>query len=91
MSEHHESRIADAKLRVTTAKQRLGVAAVATFVGLLGLAWASHPGKATTSGTQDTSSTTTSTSQSDDFGGLDAFGGIASGSGSTPQVQSSVS
>jgi hypothetical protein len=54
MSEQPGSRIADAKLRVTTAKHRLGVAAVATFVGLLGLAWASHPGKATTSGTQDT-------------------------------------
>lgn len=93
MTEGPESRIADARSRAWTAKQRLGVGAVAGFVALLGLAWASHPGKATSpAGSGDSSTADQSFSQSDDdFGGSESFGGIAPSGGGAPQVRSSVS
>ena len=93
MTERPESRIADARSRAWTAKQRLGVGAVVGFVALLGLAWASHPGKATVpAGSGDSSTAGQSFSQSDDdFGGLDSFGGIAPSGAAAPQVQSGVS
>ena len=79
------------------AKQKLGMAAAASFVALAGLAWASHPGATASvssggSTSADQSSTDDSTFQeNDDFGGLDSFGSIAPSGGATPQVQTHVS
>jgi hypothetical protein len=99
MSEQGHSRIAEARRRAAGAKQRLGVAAVATFVAAFGLAWASHPGSSSSSAAL---STTTADDESplesegsfesdDDFGGFDSFGSIAPSGGSAPQVQTHVS
>lgn len=93
MSEQGHSRIAVARRRAARAKQRLGVAAAATFLAAFGLAWASHPGAASSSaGATDTATNDESSSQTDDeFGGFDSLGSVAPSGGATPQVQSHVS
>jgi hypothetical protein len=93
MSEQGHSRIADARRRASSAKQRLGIAAAATFVAAFGLAWASHPGStSSSSAATDTATNDESFSQTDDeFGGLESFGSVAPSGGATPQVQTHVS
>jgi len=95
MGEQGESRIAEARRRAYDAKQRLALGAVAAFVAVAGLAWASHPGsKATAS---DASSVDQDgwlvepQDDGDDFGGFDSFGGLAPSGGAAPQAQSHVS
>jgi hypothetical protein len=95
MTERGSSRIAAARQRVLAAKQRLAIAATAGFVALVGLAWASHPGKS--SGSVATSSDAsvdrgvTFFEEDGDFGGFDSFDGIAPSNGPTPQIQTGVS
>ena len=93
MSEQGHSRIADARRRASGAKQRLGVAAAATFVAAFGLAWTSHPGASSSSAAvTDTAANDDSFLQTDDeFGGFDSFGSVAPSAGATPQVQTHVS
>jgi hypothetical protein len=97
MREQQPSRIAEAKSRALAAKQKLGMAAAASFVAVAGLAWASHPGSTSSassagSTSADPSSTDDSTfEQDDDFGGFDSFGSMAPSGGATPQAQTHVS
>jgi hypothetical protein len=99
MQEQQPSRIAGAKRRALAAKQKLGLAAAATFVAVAGLAWASHPGSTSsassagsTSADQSSTSTDDSTSEeSDDFGGFDSSSSIAPSGGAAPQGQTHVS
>ncbi len=97
MSEQQASRIGEAKRRALDAKQKLGVAAAAAFVAILGLAWASHPGSSSGSSAgaaADQSSSDQNDSflaEDDDFGGFDSFGSIAPSGGAAPQAQTHVS
>ncbi len=93
MSEQGRSRIADARRRVSGAKQRLGIAAAATFVAAFGLAWASHPGASSSSTSVSGSAADDDAffESDDDFGGFDSFGSIAPSTGAAPQVQTHVS
>ena len=97
MSEQQPSRIEEARQRALDAKQKLGVAAAAAFVAILGLAWASHPGSSSGSpsgAAADQSSFEENGSfleQDDDFGGFDSFGSIAPSGSDTPQAQTHVS
>jgi hypothetical protein len=97
MQEQQPSRIAEAKRRALAAKQKLGLAAAATFVAVAGLAWASHPGSTSSassaaSTSADQSSTANSTlEEDDDFGGFDSSSSIAPSGGATPQAQTHVS
>ena len=93
MGEQGHSRIADARRRASGAKQRLGVAAAATFVAAFGLAWASHPGaSASSAAVTDTAANDDSFFEADDeFGAFDSFGSLAQSGGATPQVQTHVS
>jgi hypothetical protein len=90
------SRIADAKARALSAKQKLVAVAAASFVALVGLAWASHPGSSSSSSSAslDQGSGDQAGSfgeESDDFGGFDSFDSIAPSGGSQPQAQTHVS
>jgi len=90
------SRIGEAKARALGAKQKLVATAVAAFVAVFGLAWASHPGSNSSSGATslDQSPFDEGDSvgeESDDFRGFDSFGSIAPSGGSQPQAQTHVS
>lgn len=100
MSEQGESRIAEARRRASDAKQKLGIAAAAGFVAVLGLAYASHPGESTSSTAPATGTTVDQgrLTQSDDFEQDDDFdfgsgssGSIAPSTGAAPQAQTHVS
>lgn len=93
------SRIEEAKQRALDAKQKLGVSAAAAFVGIVGLAWSSHPGSSsassagTTATSQNTFDESDSFSEDDDesFGDFNSFDSIAPSGGFVPQVQTHVS
>jgi len=93
------SRIEDAKQRALDAKQKIGIAAAAAFVGIFGLAWASHSGSpsASSAGASATNQSTfdeggsPSAQDDNDFGGFNSFGSIAPSGGAAPQAQTHVS
>ena len=98
MTEQGSSRIAAARQRAFAAKQRLAIVATASFVAVAALAWASHPGKSSSSSTLSSDATVDQSgtyfdeeSDDDDFGGFDAFSAIAPSNGVAPQVQTGVS
>jgi hypothetical protein len=91
MSERSGSRIEEARSRASAAKRRIGVVAAAGFVALVGLAYASHPGTASSSGAVSAGRSDDSLAESQgqfDFG---YYGSSAPASGAAPQVQTSVS
>lgn len=92
------SRIEEAKQRALDAKQKLGVAAAAAFVGIVGLAWASHPGSSSASSAATAAANQNTfdeggafSEQDDDFEGFNSFDSIAPSGGSVPQAQTHVS
>jgi hypothetical protein len=93
MSEQAGSRIAEARRRAAGAKRRLGIAAAATFVAVLGLAWVSHPGASSSAASVSDTTSDDSFVEPDDFGGFDSSGSgsVAPSGGAAPQVQTHVS
>ena len=90
MSEKTGSRIEEARRRTASAKKSIGAAAAAGFLAAVGLAWASHPGAASSSGTSVGVESDDAAPVSDDdfdFGS----GSIAPSGNAVPQAQSSVS
>ena len=90
MSEKTGSRIEEARRRAASAKRSIGAAAVAGFLAAVGLAWVSHPGSTSSSGTSAGFESDDVAPVSDDdldFGS----GSIAPSGSAVPQVQSSVS
>ena len=96
MTEQAGSRIAAAKQRAADVKRTLVVGAAAAFVGVIGLAWASHPGSSSaTSGTSDATSEDQDQGfffgeDDDDFEGFPSSS-IAPSGESAPQAQTHVS
>jgi len=98
VSEQQPSRIEDARRRALAAKQKLVATAAAAFVVAVGLAWSSHPGGSTASGTTPVESSSSGDGsqfpdegESDDFGGFDSFGSIAPSGSEAPLAQTHVS
>ena len=90
MNEKAGSRIEAARRRTASAKRSIGAAAAASFLAAIGLAWASHPGGASSSGTSVGFESDDAVPASDDdfdFGS----GSLAPSGNAVPQVQSSVS
>lgn len=92
MDEQRPTRIEQARLRASTAKQVLAIGSAAAFVAALLLARSSNPGRpgATPTSASSSSSAGESLDESDD--GFDfGSGSISPSTGSLPQVQSGVS